>query len=347
MPSAQRSTGSGSRPALLYLGIEAGGTHTVAIAAGAPLDAPVRREFGQANLWLLDDAQLARRFRAIARAMPRADSVAIGMSGARTDEDRARVRAAASQAWPAAPCYVTNDLETALMAAPTVTRTASRAGARRRRTVEVRVAIVSGTGSCCFGRGADGRTARVGGWGHVLGDRGSGYDIVARALREVVWTSDRSGWPPLGDRLLRALSLAEPHDLVGWIQGASKSEVAALAVEIFDAAGRRDRIAAGVLDATAETLAADAVECARKVARRGTPVQFVLAGSVLLKQPRFAARVGRGVRRLWPDAVLTPVARESAWGAVELARAHASDPWPGGARRRPAPHSMRPKDDHR
>ena len=57
-----------------------------------------------------------------------------------------------------------------------------------------------------------------------------------------------------------------------------------------------------------------------RVARPGTPVQFVLAGSILLKQPRFGAQVGRELRRLWPKALVTPLKRESVWGAVELAR---------------------------
>lgn len=304
----------------LCLGIDAGGTRTVAIAAGPGLDSPVRREFGPANLFLLDERQLAHRLRSIARAMPRPDALAIGMAGARTDEDRARLRAAAAVAWPGVSCYATNDLETALMAAPAAAwpRRAARAG---RRPIDVRVAIVSGTGSCCFGRGADGRTARVGGWGHVLGDKGSGYDIVVRALRAIVHDSDRARrWPALGQRMLRALVLNEPHDLAAWVQRASKAEVAAQAPEVFAAAAQRDRLAREVLDAAAESLASDAAACARMVSRRGTPVQFVLAGSVLIKQPRFAARVGSAVRRLWPSAVVTPLEAESAWGAVELAR---------------------------
>lgn len=312
-------------PAPLCVGIEAGGTHTVAIADGPDLAAPVRREFGQANLWLLDDGQLARRLRAIARALPRPASVAIGVSGARTDADRARVRAAAAQAWPGVPCYATNDLETALMAAPAV----------RRRGVPIaaRVAVVSGTGACCYGRAGSGRTARVGGWGHVLGDRGSGYDIAATAMREVVLAADRARrWPPLGRRLLRALALNDPHDLVGWVQSAAKADVAALAVEVFAAAADGDGLARRVLVGAAERLAADAVECARRIATRGAPVQFVLAGSVLLRQPQFAARVGRAVRRDWPAAVCVPLAREGAWGAVELARlqfGRAAAPAPG------------------
>ena len=47
----------------------------------------------------------------------------------------------------------------------------------------VGVALIAGTGSVAFGRAADGRTIRCGGWGYLLGDEGSGYAIGRAALR--------------------------------------------------------------------------------------------------------------------------------------------------------------------
>jgi N-acetylglucosamine kinase-like BadF-type ATPase len=49
------------------------------------------------------------------------------------------------------------------------------------------VAVVSGTGSICFGKNAEGRTARSGGFGHIIDDGGSGYalgrDVLSSAAR--------------------------------------------------------------------------------------------------------------------------------------------------------------------
>ena len=74
--------------------------------------------------------------------------------------------------------------------------------------------VLSGTGSCCFGRTWNGKTAKVGGWGHILGDKGSGFEIGLRALKAVVYYYDRDGeWSKLGQRILRKLALNEP-DLV-------------------------------------------------------------------------------------------------------------------------------------
>src|SRR4029453_12414402 len=52
------------------------------------------------------------------------------------------------------------------------------------------VALIAGTGSFCWGRDAAGRSARVGGWGFLLGDEGSGYDLAVQALRLATQTAD-------------------------------------------------------------------------------------------------------------------------------------------------------------
>ena len=294
-----------------YLGIEGGGTRTVALLVNARGETLRRLERGPANMKLLTEAQLTRQFRSIAAALPLPDAVGIGLSGAWAEADFRLIRSAAAKAWPRVSCYATNDLETALMAATDGKRAAH----------VPQVLMVSGTGSSCYAKNRQGRGVKVGGWGHMLGDKGSGYDIGLRALQAVIDAYDQeSAWPDLGRRLLRALLLNEPNDLIDWAQAADKKAIAGLAEEVFAAWRDKDRIAAEILAAAARSLARDAAACARKVAKRGTPVEFVLAGSILLKQPRFAARVGRELRLLWPMAGVIPLKRESVWGAVELAR---------------------------
>ena len=118
-------------------------------------------------------------------------------------------------------------------------------------------------------------------------------------------------WPELGRRVLRALALNEPNDLIDWAQAATKTQIANLAVEVFGAWDSRDRIAAGILAAAATQPGARRRHLRAPAGKPGTPVRFVLAGSILLKQPRFGAQVGREVRKLWPKAVITPTqARE-------------------------------------
>jgi N-acetylmuramic acid 6-phosphate etherase len=318
----------------LFLGIEGGGTKTVALLADERGQLHHRLEAGPANFKLLNDAQLVRHFREIAQSLPRPEAVAIGLAGARGEPEWQRIRTAAARIWPGVPCHATHDLETALAAAPSSkfkvqSSKSERANLKGRVDSAFRapgsalpqVLLISGTGSCFFGRTPDGRTAKFGGWGHLLGDKGSGFEIGLRALKAVVFYYDRDGeWSRLGQSILRSLQLDEPGDLIAWAQAASKADIASLAKEVFAAWSHRDRIAADILVGAAESLAKDAVTCARKLVKQGAPVQFVFAGSVLLKQPRFARQVAARIRALWPGAIITPLKRESAWGAVELAK---------------------------
>ncbi len=304
------------------LGLEAGGTRTVALAVDAADRVLARVEAGPANLRLLDDAALRRHFVTLAAQLPAPAAVGIGMAGAREESDRRRIRAAAARAWPGVPCWTGHDLDTAFAAAGPLGP-----------GVAARVVVISGTGSCCFGRHREGRSVKVGGWGHLLGDRGSGYDVALSALRAVVESLDRTGrWPRLGARLLRALALNEPNELVTWLHAASKADVAALAVEVGAAAAAGDRLAAGVLRAAADALARQAIECANRLARAGEMVEFVFTGGLLRKEARFAARVRQQVRAARPRARFRRLEREGAWGAVALARACLAESAPAAAR---------------
>jgi N-acetylmuramic acid 6-phosphate etherase len=305
-------TGTFKRPSRpLFLGIEGGGTHTVAVLADARQRFLHRFETGPANIKLLNDAQLTRLFRSIAAEFPQPDTVAVGLAGVRGESDCERIRATAGKVWPQVPCIATNDLETALSAALQ----------RNGHAPDASVLVLSGTGSCCYGRNASGKVARIGGWGHILGDKGSGYEIGLRALKAAVFYFDHQGvWSRLGQQLLQRLQLNEPNELIAWVQAADKSSVAALALEVFSAWKKGDRIARDILQGAEASLAEDAVACAKQLARTGAPVQYILAGSVLLKQPRFARKLAERLRKLWPGATVRTLERESVWGAVVLAQ---------------------------
>src|SRR5690349_20742675 len=177
---AERSTDF-RRP--FALGIEGGGTRIIALLVDANERLVQRIEAGPANLKLLTDSDLVSLLTPIAAGLPVPNSVCIGLAGARTEADRNRIRGAAAQVWPDIPCGATNDLETAL---------ASLEEPDDENAI-ARVLILSGTGSCCYGRAQNGKTARTGGWGHLLGDRGSGYEMGLRALKLAAQFHDQHG----------------------------------------------------------------------------------------------------------------------------------------------------------
>ncbi len=306
-------------PSPVVLGIEGGATHTVCLlvdGAGVVLQ---RHEAGPANILLLSDAQFLKQLKAIKSALagqPIPRSICLALAGAHGGEEFARIRSQAVKVWQGIPLHVTHDLESAITADEI-----QGPDKRKGKAEKAKVLVLSGTGACFLGKAPNGKWARFGGWGHVIGDKGSGYEIGLRALKATTFYYDRDGtWTRLGQRILRALQMNDPRDLIPWSPHASKNEIAVLAKEVFAAAKERDGIAKDILDGAVASLAKDAVSCARKLVGKGSPVKFIFAGSVVVRQPAFARRIAKEIRARWPNAECGPLKTESVWGAVVLAQ---------------------------
>ena len=120
------------------------------------------------------------------------------------------------------------------------------------------VALISGTGSVCLGRGGDGRTVRVGGWGPLLSDEGSGYEIASHALRAVARSVDgREQAPALVKAVLRHWSLRDPISLIRFVHAptTTATEIAGLAPVVVEQAQHGDAVARDILERAARELA--------------------------------------------------------------------------------------------
>jgi N-acetylglucosamine kinase-like BadF-type ATPase len=137
--------------------------------------------------------------------------------------------------------------------------------------------VISGTGSMTYGQRA-GRSARVGGWGELFGDEGSGYWIAIRGLQAFSRMSDgRLPAGPLLDLLRRHLGLDADLDAVDLVLHrwrGSRREIAALSRPVVEAARRGDSAAEEILaDAVAELVLL--VETTRR--RLGFPAEEAVA----------------------------------------------------------------------
>lgn len=92
--------------------------------------------------------------------------------------------------------------------------------------------LISGTGSIIMGIDAKGALIRVGGWGHVIGDEGSGYWISREAYRYLSKAHDgRATKTQLYNQLLDALQMNSPEELIGLLYspGITKDKLATVA----------------------------------------------------------------------------------------------------------------------
>ena len=115
--------------------------------------------------------------------------------------------------------------------------------------------LIAGTGSVCYGKNRDGNTAMAGGWGHLIGDAGSGYGIGRDALSAVARMYDGYGKPTiLKDLISQELILDTAKKIVSYVYSNDKSAVAALSPIVDKAYMRGDAMATQIVHSNAEAL---------------------------------------------------------------------------------------------
>ncbi|KAK3240879.1 hypothetical protein CYMTET_49311 [Cymbomonas tetramitiformis] len=117
--------------------------------------------------------------------------------------------------------------------------------------------LISGTGTIALGVDSNGQQIRAAGWGPLLGDCGSGFDVAQKALTASAAAHDGRGHPTaLLPAILEHLSLERPEDLIGWVYGTPGwAHIASLAPIVFECAARRDAVSEQILTDAANALA--------------------------------------------------------------------------------------------
>jgi N-acetylglucosamine kinase-like BadF-type ATPase len=178
------------------------------------------------------------------------------------------------------------------------------------------VALISGTGSVCLGRTKEGKSVRVGGWGHLLGDEGSGYKIALHALQVATQTVDgRADARQLLNAVLRHWSLSDPTDLIRTVYAPTmtQSDIAALAASVSNLSQSGDKTARGILDAAAKDLAIHVDTVIRRLGLKSTPL--AVAGGVL--RAHFRGIVQEAIES---EIASIQYVADPSMGAVTLAR---------------------------
>ena len=151
------------------------------------------------------------------------------------------------------------------------------------------VGVIAGTGSIAVGRAPDGRRARAGGWGHLIGDEGSAYAVALDALRLVARRADGREPSPTGnDRLSAslcdALGVSSAPSIVSalYAPGFDRTRIAALAPSVLAAAEHEPGLNDRLLRPAGEALGAQARAVARALGFGPGPLPLALAGGFLL-----------------------------------------------------------------
>jgi N-acetylglucosamine kinase-like BadF-type ATPase len=144
------------------------------------------------------------------------------------------------------------------------------------------IITIAGTGSVSYGR-YKGKTHRTGGWGHVLGDEGSGYWIALEALKRMTLEADLGmKASTLSQQMLTYLGVHSVAGMKDFVLGSGKYEIAAATVAVVRSAQKGDEEALEILDRAGQELAVMTERLCKKL-EIYDPVEIGFSGGILLK----------------------------------------------------------------
>ncbi len=161
------------------------------------------------------------------------------------------------------------------------------------------VALIAGTGSIALGQDGYGRVERIGGWGHILGDEGSGYDIGRRALQAAVRAADgRGSETRLLELVLHHWELTSADEIIGKVySNSNNAAIAEISSLTLRAAREGDRTAHKIVRKAARELAHAVVTVSNRLGLQEKELSLALSGGLLLHEPGFRSLVLRHIHK--------------------------------------------------
>lgn len=147
------------------------------------------------------------------------------------------------------------------------------------------ILLIVGTGSVVYANDGNNRIVRSGGWGHRVGDEGSGYWIGLHAIQSVFRMWDGRGEETLlASLVLEKFGFLNIEELYNWTYSDSYSidDVGALAALVYQAHRMGDTVSKRILDAAADELVLLLVTVIKKANIEQDEIDLILQGGVIL-----------------------------------------------------------------
>lgn len=178
--------------------------------------------------------------------------------------------------------------------------------------------LIAGTGSILFGKDEKGVIHRVGGFGRLIGDEGSGYSIGRKALNAVSKSSDGRGEETLISELLNSkMNSGSANAIINKVYN-EKLDVASVAKIVIEAAEEGDPIAEDILDEEADELVLHIRSLIEKFRTNILSVAF--SGSLIDNENFYSDLLKRKIKSTLPNVKITQAVLSPIGGAILFAK---------------------------
>ncbi|MCH5198866.1 MAG: hypothetical protein J1E34_08175 [Oscillospiraceae bacterium] len=183
-----------------------------------------------------------------------------------------------------------------------------------------RCMAVCGTGSMAAGIMPDGRILTCGGWGHLLGDEGSGYAICVDAVKAAIAYAEGYGnKTALYRAVLDYFNIRNIWELIDvfYSERFSKSLIAGFAEEFFSCVKTKDLEAVRIMNGNAESFAKTVCALLKKMP---DSAPLGLWGGIFQYHPEFLNAFSGFIKNEFPKTEIALIDYPPEYGAVMAAR---------------------------
>jgi len=116
------------------------------------------------------------------------------------------------------------------------------------------ILLISGTGSVVIGKKGN-KIVKFGGWGHILGDEGSAYDMALEAIKIAIVSEEEKKKTALINKVKAHFKISNLRELLNIVYPCSpKFTIAGFSKDVIDCAKSRDEAALHVVNSTIKSL---------------------------------------------------------------------------------------------
>ena len=178
--------------------------------------------------------------------------------------------------------------------------------------------LIAGTGSIIYGKDEEGKIYRVGGFGRIIGDEGSGYSIGRKALQRIAKFYDGTG-----KRSDIVSLIGEKYKINSSVQlikniYTENFDIASVAELVLDSAQKGDKIAVKILEEESDELVHQLSAMMKKMNVDKLNVSF--AGSLLLNNNVYSDMLVEKIKFTLPAITIVKAMYPPVQGAIHIAR---------------------------
>jgi N-acetylglucosamine kinase-like BadF-type ATPase len=182
------------------------------------------------------------------------------------------------------------------------------------------IILIAGTGSVLYGK-YKGKLQRVGGWGRILGDQGSGFIIGKAALRELVKEYDRrplvNNKESVFSKLVSKRFGITSKSIVDKVF-AKNFELQRVCETVMEAAEKKDKMCLKIVKEAAEELLEN-IRLYLKLAKVKGKIELAFVGSVIENENVLSKQLRNGIKRELKNVSVVQKKNEPTMGAVHIA----------------------------